>query len=928
MIRVVCRVEDFVTQQPIAGCTFEARIVVAPRLFGTLPNLALAEILQKETITPPDGRVTFEFDVAAAFARVEQLVRDGQAVGTPVAYLELRGRCEGFDLHRASPRALQDNDTFGAPFSLDFAKSLIGHTTQTASTLWFCLHRPERPGEEFFCEIHATAAATGSAPLQRIRVRFSEEQEANTAIVRVTGLTPATRYRYALRRTAAEPGGEPRPGRELTAGEFGTFSDERDARRLAFAFISCHSPIHHKDLSEGVEVASREALERWASLAALSQSQFDMLFMMGDQIYADGIEKNFPDDPWFTKFAKRYHQQWEYREVRRVMASRPTYMILDDHEVRDDFGTVDEFEDTSKDLTKTIITEGLHAYRVFQHSHNPGGPDGPFHYHFRRGPAAFYVLDTRTHRVPDGKDADFPVLGRGQVDDFRTWAADSDEARTADVIVLVTSVPPAWLPIEVIREAVKDIVEEIGGALGTLADSGNPVGGAIGYGLGSVLSGTVFNLGLRNAKDMEDQWTFGPNQRDLARVLMILFDLANDLDPRTGEPRPAGRKRAVFVLGGDVHMGGVHVIRSDQDGTGGLRDHRPNAAIYGLTSSPISHPPPDDRIYQSAVEHASDDIDANIIDVGRALDLEVSDDSLRDVLGRKPASFVLDTEGRRVHRAEILGLTPTRNYGLLSMRRLDVPGRQYEFSFSIEGQQSSIVRCRFTMNLDARTVVPVRTSPGIVVTPELISFGGVAVGSQAVRTAVVENVSGDSAAVSIAASAPNAVFRWPAFAGVLAHGQQQTVEIVFRPVANRDETADLVVTSAVLSGPRVVHLIGKGPGGFPEPGPEPELPRKLIFDPTSINFGPGPLNSTRTRSFTIVNATGAPVRITIQASPANAAFSWQAFTGNLAAGAQRRFDVQFKARVSAPVRGTLVVTSTAPGSPHSIALIGKGPGGF
>ena len=227
-------------------------------------------------------------------------------------------------------------------------------------------------------------------------------------MIRVTGLDPATQYRYALRRTVAVPGGEPRAGRELTAGEFVTVSDERDARRIAFAFASCHSPIRHGDLSEGIEVVSRESPERWARLATLSRSQFDMLILMGDQIYADGIETNFPEDPWFTKFAKRYHQQWEYREVRRVLASRPTYMILDDHEVRDEYGTEEEFDDTNAELTETITREGLRAYRAFQHSHNPEGPDGPpFHYHFRRGPAAFFVLDVRTKRDPEG-EADTP----------------------------------------------------------------------------------------------------------------------------------------------------------------------------------------------------------------------------------------------------------------------------------------------------------------------------------------------------------------------------------------------------------------------------------------------------------------------------------------------------------------------------------------
>ena len=305
--------------------------------------------------------------------------------------------------------------------------------------------------------------------------------------------------------------------------------------------------------------------------------------------------------------------------------------------------------------------------------------------------------------------------------------------------------------------------------------------------------------------------------------------------------------------------------------------------------------------------------------------LDVSENDLLDVLGRKPASFVLDTERERLFRAEILGLTPTRNYGLFSMRRLDAPGRQYEFSFSIEGQQSSVVRCRFTMNLDARTVVPVPTSPGVIAEPNPVTFGGVAVGSQALRTVVMRNVSGDNASVLIAASEPSALFRWPAFSGILAHGQQHVVEIVFGPATHDLVNSQVVVTSDVLSRPLVVGLMGKGEGGFPG---EPAPPLKLNFDPASINFGTVPLNTVRSRSFTIQNSTGVPVRISIQAAPANMPFSWPAFSGNLAAGAQRRFEVQFRPRTRAIEQTTLVVTSSAPDSPHSIPLVGKGPGGF
>jgi hypothetical protein len=162
----------------------------------------------------------------------------------------------------------------------------------------------------------------------------------------------------------------------------------------------------------------------------------------------------------------------------------------------------------------------------------------------------------------------------------------------------------------------------------------------------------------------------------------------------------------VFVVGGDVHMGAVHIIRSSEDGTKGRRDHRANPILYALTSSPISHPPEKDSRYRAAIQHVRDDIDANLFDVGRGIvNLGVSEDGLLDILGRKPASFVLDTEGERLYKAEVLGLVvEKRNYGLFSMRRQPTEDRHYEFSCSIEGPDSRTA-VDFVLNLDATRVV-------------------------------------------------------------------------------------------------------------------------------------------------------------------------------------------------------------------------------
>ena len=99
------------------------------------------------------------------------------------------------------------------------------------------------------------------------------------------------------------------------------------------------------------------------------------------------IEKRFKivplGDTWFERYVGRYHQFFSYWPMREVMRRTPTYMIFDDHDVKDDWG-ITEVQDEGR------VDAALDAYRRFQQAHNPGGADRPaFHYDFTWGPAAF-----------------------------------------------------------------------------------------------------------------------------------------------------------------------------------------------------------------------------------------------------------------------------------------------------------------------------------------------------------------------------------------------------------------------------------------------------------------------------------------------------------------------------------------------------------
>jgi hypothetical protein len=944
MIRMRCTVQDFMTREPIQGCVLRVQLLVAPRFeeriddpdapegpdkpsFGPVPDFTLAQAFIREVVTPADGRAAFDFEVTSAFRAAERLERNGVQATDAIAFAEFQATCDPLDRQRASLRELRENDTFETAIAIDFAKTIVGHTTPTSTTLWFCLHGTLGTDEACVCEVDVAGAADGPVPLRGVNVEFDPEQ-ANTAVIIIDGLEPATRYRYVLRFQSAAQRGQPRSGRVLVSGGLRTFSDAADARQLSFAFGSCHMPVHHSLLTpQGGEEPERAALQMLERLGGLSVDRVDMLLLTGDQIYADGIEKNFPFDSWRERYEKRYHQVWEYPEFRAIVSSRSTLMMLDDHEVVDDFGTVPVDEDRK--------TEALRAYGIFQHAHNASPFEGRLHYHFRRGAAAFFVLDTRTQRSPSGV-GDFPILGAQQFNDLLDWAR-SAETRASDVIVLVTSVPFAWLPVEFIREAAEDFAEDLGTGIGFIVSQLIPANeltlGALGHEIFDVVAKLQFRAHL-NSPDLEDQWTLGRNQRELERVLTLLYDLANDLDPATGQPRPSGRKRAVFVVGGDVHMGAVHLIRSNHEGRDG-RNHQSNPVIYQLTSSPLSHPPePSDR-YRKAIEHISDKIGVNLFEALGTLRLDLSQsgffstffdpDDILSHLPDEPATFVLDTEGARVYAADGRGVVPSRNFGLFSMRRLDVPRRQYEFSFSIQGTRFNLGE-RFILDLDAPVVVPATT---FTVTPDLINFGPVPVGSGVTRTVSARNATSGGVTVSIPPPPPGSPFVWDAFNGTLAVGEERAFDIQFRPTSNAIERGTFTAISNAPGGPHQIGLLGKGPGGIPQPPPEPDLPDDVRFSTRVLSFGSVAVGAEKTLTLTIENQTGATVQVSIAPPPSGSPFRWNAFSGGVPHATKRGIPVTFRPQTNAIARGTLrVAASTSPRGPHEISLLGKGPGGI
>ncbi|VAW70410.1 hypothetical protein MNBD_GAMMA10-2204 [hydrothermal vent metagenome] len=644
------------------------------------PRMELAETIVLSDRSGEDGIARANFQADAAFQRVSALRINAEPPTDVVGVLGVRVSSGGITsqvnfysgiLDEEGPDLLSSNDTITRQLAIDYAKSIVGETTTNSSTLWFNLHGDILAGRRYVCEVVRMDPPT-TAPVTTLPVVF-DQNRANTAVVTVTDLDAGAAYRYELYLRPAN-NETPGTGDILAQGDFKTHKASAD--ELSFVFGSCHLP------------GSSNSFERWQHLAR--RSDYDFMLLIGDQIYGDNIESLGSGNNWLERYENRYHQSWTYWPIREVMRRTPVYMILDDHEITDDFGTVP--------IDADRIAAGMKMYHLFQESHGPARAENNTHYYsFNRGPASFFMLDDRTQRsIPPG-DSAFPVLGGEQVQALVDWSQDP-ATRDADIIFLVAPVPIAWLPVEKLLELINDFESSAGNVAGAVGFAfGGPVGAILGHYIGhEVAEGQLDDEGLGNLtdRDLADMWTLKENQPDMVRVLDILFDLANDIQTDgTRGPRP----RAVFVLGGDVHSGAMHVIRSTRTG-GGEHDHRKNPCLMQITSSAISQEPASDKLYakilagiNSGVEVGAWDLIANTFD---------TEDIIDDIFDGERAVFKLDDQQGGNYISEFSDLLTQRNFGRFHIERIRQDRRLYRFHVSVEGSDDALVQY-FDIDLDA-----------------------------------------------------------------------------------------------------------------------------------------------------------------------------------------------------------------------------------
>jgi alkaline phosphatase D len=157
-------------------------------------------------------------------------------------------------------------------------------------------------------------------------------------------------------------------------------------------------------MTAGIPSAPQLGDRIFASIAKLAQQAdppVSAMLMTGDQIYVDDLNFFAPDREYQQILAK-YRAAFSQPHISRFMANVSTYMILDDHEIEDNW------PDKKRSGDDILYNNAISAYEIYQASHSPVFElldDGrisrhPKHYwyQFTDGDIEWFVTDSRTQR--------------------------------------------------------------------------------------------------------------------------------------------------------------------------------------------------------------------------------------------------------------------------------------------------------------------------------------------------------------------------------------------------------------------------------------------------------------------------------------------------------------------------------------------------
>ncbi len=324
----------------------------------------------------------------------------------------------------------------------------VGAVDSSTARLWF---RLPHSGDFVLClrSKHGTHQAT-------VRLTLTEANDKTTTLLLpddvpgVGELQPLTQYVFTLSVQ----------DRELADGRFETApKTQTDApEQFSVAVASCHMPF---DAAGRLDAVALELID--VVYEALEKYDVKRVFFMGDQVYGDLPAKRSLFDPKYLAklrpgcesllhcsrqqvrelYHERYRAFWSPPAFKKLQSRYATHMILDDHEIVDNFGS----DPTHSSAEFAAVREGAvdafwdyQAQRQFGVSSRPDNFDQVSVY----GPLATYILDIRSNRRVENDS--LQIYSDAQLQNLKNFL---EQHADLPILAIGLSVPilhvPDWL---------------------------------------------------------------------------------------------------------------------------------------------------------------------------------------------------------------------------------------------------------------------------------------------------------------------------------------------------------------------------------------------------------------------------------------------------------------------------------------------------
>ena len=316
---------------------------------------------------------------------------------------------------------------------------IVGVTTTNTARLWGRGELKMDDGVPRRCFGAARLKKNGNAEFQPPRIFKMLPHFDLTGVTEFEGLESQSEYEYQLGYFFS-PGEHENADNldidwsEAGSGRFKTAKADREAP-CSIVFGSCRYILRF--LGGSLFDDRGDKTFRSINRQIEAGQDVDVLLMVGDQIYADDLNFLFPDSK-LDEFFGRYQKAFSQKHITKLMARVPTYMILDDHEIEDNW-TQDRYYQNASD--RQLYAAAMHAYQCYQVSHGPafnyadGTPPEKYWYTFRNGCANFFVMDTRTERFVENPMRQ--IVSDYQMQALKSWLLAPDPR----VKFIVSSVP-------------------------------------------------------------------------------------------------------------------------------------------------------------------------------------------------------------------------------------------------------------------------------------------------------------------------------------------------------------------------------------------------------------------------------------------------------------------------------------------------------